>query len=280
MNDPGERGPGFSPLVLLIIALPPAILAILAYGGDSLKPVREALALRPQVVFDALVLLATLGGILFPEAVSRRTKAHRLVIAVGLLVFLLATSVPLVVALPLGLFLILQAIFAGKPGEAPPDGILGKPIVYLLVVIGGGSLYYRNIVGPSWTGQFATVSRQLAEAGPQRPQKPTDGPWRETWPGGELKIEGRYSAGKPAGTWKMHHRDGWVMSETPYADGKIHGTLKQYYPSGELKQSSEWTAGIMNGPLRAYDEQGTLVAETEYRDNKPVSFTSHRQSGR
>lgn len=280
MKDPEERDPAFSPLVLLIIALPPAILAILAYGGDSLKPVRDALALRPQMVFDALVLLAILAGILFPEEVSRRTRTHRLAIAVGLSVFLLATSVPLFIALPIGLVLILQAVFATKAGDGNPDSILGKPVVYILLVIGGCSLYYRNIVGPYWSGQFTSVSRQLAEAGPQRPQKPTDGPWRENWPGGEVKIEGQYSAGKPVGTWKMYHRDGWVMSETPYAEGKIHGTLRQYYPSGELRQSSEWTAGIMNGPLLAYDERGDLVAETEYRNNKPVSFMSHRERGR
>src|SRR5262245_38473181 len=72
-----------------------------------------------------------------------------------------------------------------------------------------------------------------------------DGPWREFYPNGKLKIEGNYRRGKKDGAETLYSDEGQPFKETNYRDDKKNG------------KAIEWTSGHK-------------VSEADYDDDRKV----------
>ncbi|MCC1483788.1 hypothetical protein [Winogradskyella immobilis] len=111
-----------------------------------------------------------------------------------------------------------------------------------------------------------------------------DGPYKEFYDSGELKIEGQNKNNKRVGDWKSYHKNGKVSSAYSYNNGKQNrertvyyesGKIKflikrknedyirsEYYETGELKRENKYK----NGYYKEFYKDGTLKVEANYLD--------------
>lgn len=101
------------------------------------------------------------------------------------------------------------------------------------------------------------------------------GPWRETWPTGKPKAEGRYDAGKRDGVWIEHDLDGWKAERSEYRRGKFHGTWTSWYPSGRIKSVGTYVDGKPVGAWRSWYRDGTLSSEGRWVNGELHGADTH-----
>jgi antitoxin component YwqK of YwqJK toxin-antitoxin module len=96
-----------------------------------------------------------------------------------------------------------------------------------------------------------------------------NGPWKDYYPDGSLKAEGKYEKGKQTGEWKFYY-PGKKLEQTGRFTkaGKLDGVWKWYYPGGRLQREENYRAGLKDGMSTSYDESGTVVEEGEFVDDK------------
>lgn len=96
-----------------------------------------------------------------------------------------------------------------------------------------------------------------------------DGPWKDFYPDGSLKAEGKYDDGKQVGEWKYYHPNGKIEQTGKFSkQGKLDGTWKWYYEDGLLLREESYRNGLRDGVSTEYDETGKVVEEGEYLDGK------------
>lgn len=113
-----------------------------------------------------------------------------------------------------------------------------------------------------------------------------DGPYKEYYDTGELKVEGQFLDGKRIGDWVSYHKNGQVSSNYGYIDGKPKKEYVRYFEdgtvslkneiiNGEVIQFSYYESGalshkrqVANGYYRGYYETGELKIKSNYIKNE------------
>lgn len=75
------------------------------------------------------------------------------------------------------------------------------------------------------------------------------GLYRELSPQGRVLVEGLYKDDAKHGPWIERNRDGELVRETTYVDGKIDGLLTRYR-RGQIVAEQTYVAGLRQGPYR------------------------------
>lgn len=91
-----------------------------------------------------------------------------------------------------------------------------------------------------------------------------DGPYKELYESGELKIEGTMSGGKKEGEWKSYYPNGTSYSITNFAGGKLNGKTITYYANGQIRYIGYYTDGKPSGTWLIFNEKGEKLEDKEY----------------
>ncbi|MFC2102345.1 hypothetical protein ACFLS7_05070 [Bacteroidota bacterium] len=91
------------------------------------------------------------------------------------------------------------------------------------------------------------------------------GPWKEYYPGGELKAEGNYDNGIKTGPWSYYHMNGKLEQKGVYnKQGKPEGVWLWYYESGQLLREENYYRGKKDGLSEEFAEDGTIIEKGDY----------------
>lgn len=117
-------------------------------------------------------------------------------------------------------------------------------------------------------------------------QSPPDGPYKDYYNSGELKVEGHFKSGKPDGKWKNYHENGQVSTLYSYEKGKRNMVYSSFYENGTLQSKTEEINGdylgsgfyksgslkyerqLNGGYFKIYLENGALETEANYENNE------------
>lgn len=92
-----------------------------------------------------------------------------------------------------------------------------------------------------------------------------EGLWKEFYPDGKIKSEGKYDNGKQVGEWKFYHQNTKLEQTGKFnKQGKPDGVWRWYYDSGQLLREENFRAGLKDGMSVEYDENGNIIQEGEY----------------
>jgi hypothetical protein len=73
---------------------------------------------------------------------------------------------------------------------------------------------------------------------------------------------------------KYTYKNGLLVSEEPFADGKIHGVAKHYFQNGNLRNTIEYKEARRNGTMITYYETGEKHGDVPYLNGK-IHGTRH-----
>jgi uncharacterized protein len=101
------------------------------------------------------------------------------------------------------------------------------------------------------------------------------GSWKEFWPNGKIKTDGRYLNDKKDGYFKEYNEFGNLTNVTKWKDGvlvknppelaKIE-TQITYHNNGRPKQIGNYKDGVPEGVFREFDTTGVIVAAEVWKD--------------
>ena len=86
-------------------------------------------------------------------------------------------------------------------------------------------------------------------------------------PYGRMKYDSQYADGKPVGTSRWWHEEGWLEAERENLEGD-RNVMRWYYDNGQLKSCAEYVGNKRNGIKKTYDRDGTLSSMYTWRDDK------------
>lgn len=92
-----------------------------------------------------------------------------------------------------------------------------------------------------------------------------DGPYKEYYKGGELKIEGTMSGGEKEGEWKSYYPNGSSYSINNYGGGLLNGKTTTWYPNGQIRYIGYYTDGKPSGKWLIFNEKGEKLPDKEYK---------------
>ncbi len=90
------------------------------------------------------------------------------------------------------------------------------------------------------------------------------GKWKNLYPDGKVKSQGKYRKGRKQGAWKFYFPNGVVEQHGNYLNGKYDGEWKWYYPSGELWREEEYFDGKREGNFVEYSKEGKVISQGKY----------------
>ncbi|MEG1909496.1 MAG: hypothetical protein RR190_00815 [Bacteroidales bacterium] len=88
--------------------------------------------------------------------------------------------------------------------------------------------------------------------------------WKEYYPNGTLRCQGKYRKGKKHGDWLFYFSNGQVEQEGRYTNGKLDGDWTWYYSDGQPRLQQSYFEGQLEGPSTEYDEKGKILAKGSY----------------
>jgi len=96
-----------------------------------------------------------------------------------------------------------------------------------------------------------------------------DGLWRAYHQNGQLKSEGKYTAGLKEGLHKEWEENGILSVEGYYANGKANGLMKWYHEKGHLAGEGKMIDDIRVGPWKICDiEENGFCIEAYFENGK------------
>lgn len=99
------------------------------------------------------------------------------------------------------------------------------------------------------------------------------GVWKEFWPNGKVKAEGRWLNGKKDGYFKEYNEFGNLLNVTKWKDGQLVKnppelakieTKITYHPNGRPKQIGNYKDDVPEGVFREFDTTGVIVNAEVY----------------
>ncbi|MFT4600005.1 MAG: antitoxin component YwqK of YwqJK toxin-antitoxin module [Arenicella sp.] len=97
------------------------------------------------------------------------------------------------------------------------------------------------------------------------PDPTAPGQFKEYFPNGALKIEGKNNAeGNRNGLWISYYDNGIKWSESYYDNGIRDGHSLTFFPNGGIRYIGEYKNDIKIGLWKFYDEAGELVKEEQF----------------
>jgi hypothetical protein len=103
-----------------------------------------------------------------------------------------------------------------------------------------------------------------------------EGPYRARYPGGRLKAEGGFAAGRKTGPWTYWYGNGLAggrgqaREAGEYDDGMERGRWTRWYAGGSVREAGDYRGGRRHGRWAFWSEIGIKEREGEYRDGQPV----------
>jgi len=86
--------------------------------------------------------------------------------------------------------------------------------------------------------------------------------YKEFYPSGKVKIEGRYNDGKKRdGLWQAYFENGNNWSIGTYIDGKENGEKKVWYENGKVRYTGQMKEGKPIGEWNVWDEKGNVTTK-------------------
>lgn len=101
------------------------------------------------------------------------------------------------------------------------------------------------------------------------------GVWKDFWPNGKVKNEGRYVNGVKDGYFKEYNEFGNLVNVTKWSMGQLVKnppelakieTKTTYYPNGKVKVVGNYKDGIPEGVFRMYDTTGVITGAEVYQE--------------
>jgi antitoxin component YwqK of YwqJK toxin-antitoxin module len=94
--------------------------------------------------------------------------------------------------------------------------------------------------------------------------------WREFYPDGTIKAEGRYRNGRRVGKWRFFFPNGTLEQEGSFnREGEYHGEWIWYHSNGQIHVIQNYEKGLKDGKFRefAYDGE-TIISEGHYIEDE------------
>ena len=108
-----------------------------------------------------------------------------------------------------------------------------------------------------------------------------NGPYREYFENGDLKMEMYIVQGKPDDTYVVYYSNAKIKEVRSYLNGVFNGIWRSYSEQGVLMAQAEYLNGMKHGLWRIWDEQGTLRYEMQYdRGKKTGNWSMWDESGK
>ena len=90
--------------------------------------------------------------------------------------------------------------------------------------------------------------------------------WKEFYPDGTLKAEGRYRNGRRIGKWQFYFQNGTLEQVGHFNNnGEHHGEWTWYHSNGQIHMVQNYEKGLQDGDFKEFAEDGkTMVSEGQY----------------
>lgn len=98
------------------------------------------------------------------------------------------------------------------------------------------------------------------------------GKWKEFFPTGEVKAEGKYKANKRVGKWIFYFRDGKIEQTGYFYRGKYDKEWNWYFHSGKLFQRENYYHGKLDGKFFLLEESGDTIVSGSYVDDEKTGM--------
>jgi antitoxin component YwqK of YwqJK toxin-antitoxin module len=94
------------------------------------------------------------------------------------------------------------------------------------------------------------------------------GPWKDYYPGGELKSNGQYKDNYRTGRWTFYRINGNTEQTGTYNLGRPHGLWEWYYEDGSILREEEFFNGREDGNLVEYSREGNIITQGDFIDGE------------
>ena len=91
-----------------------------------------------------------------------------------------------------------------------------------------------------------------------------EGPWKEFWSDGSLRLEGSYTDGKKEGRWLFYHPSGEKEQQGVYLNDMIHGQWTWWYVGGSIHREESYNKGKPEGAFLELDTAGEALVSGQY----------------
>jgi len=94
--------------------------------------------------------------------------------------------------------------------------------------------------------------------------------WKEFYPNGTLRAEGRYRNGRRIGRWLFYFQNGALEQEGVFNNqGQHNGEWIWYHPNGQIHIVQNYHDGTQDGAFKEFADDGeTIISEGEYVDGE------------
>lgn len=90
------------------------------------------------------------------------------------------------------------------------------------------------------------------------------GPYKEWFEGGQLRVESAFVGGLRHGTFREYGGRGALRIQGEYRKGRLHGAFKQWFGTGDPQEESHWENGVQTGTRRVWDRQITPIVSEAF----------------
>lgn len=105
------------------------------------------------------------------------------------------------------------------------------------------------------------------------------GKWKYYFESGELEAEGEYFGGLRNGRWTYYHKNGSVAADGRFQNGDKSGIWKYYYPDGSISSEGQMKNDVQEGFWKLYYPTGDLKGEGSY-DQGSGTYTEYYANGK
>lgn len=104
-----------------------------------------------------------------------------------------------------------------------------------------------------------------------------EGPWKEYYEDGSLRVEGTYKDGLKEGDWRYYSSKGNLIQEGGFRKGKPHGDWVWNYEDGAVHRRESYRRGREEGSSIEYNPTGKVTAQGEFIDGLKEGPWIYRQ---
>ena len=118
-------------------------------------------------------------------------------------------------------------------------------------------------LGPDWEKHTIKDLRIKGRA------KKLNGPYKEYWDNGQLRVECNFKNGEYDGLFKSYHEyTGELYEQFTFKEGKYDGPYEYYHDNGQLLEKGTIKDGTHDGPVELYYDNSQLWEKCAYKDGK------------
>lgn len=93
----------------------------------------------------------------------------------------------------------------------------------------------------------------------------------------QIKIEEKIIGDRQNGIYEKY-KNGKLLSQIPYCDGKIEGKVYTYFEDGSIESVQTYRKGTLHGISIIYDRKGNVVYDSEYENGDRVGYSNFDNS--